>query len=391
MAQKYSGKQISKAGENLLKEELTKNKKLFSETMDILSFWRFSHATPLEKAFSYLQEITLAKDKKAIFAKRLKRHISIEGKLRRFRKMKLNRMQDIGGCRVVLSTQKKLTQVERELRKSQYFKDKTGQIRYKDYIEKPKSDGYRSIHIMGKFPDSIGATKTIEIQLRTFIQHYWATAVEIVDLFTDQALKSNQGDDEWKVFFIRVSEQFATMDSIHLFNNLPKEERNKSYTNFVENNEKLKESCRVAQLYCERLDVFEKLNVFAGSLEYIDEKLNSSSSEEDVGYILLIIDMKKRMLTSKVFSISDSQNAESEYIEAEKRASEDNTFVVALVSTTAVGDIKDAYPNFFADSSKFMEHLDLIMSVYFPDTISVYNQTDFINKQLINIVEKSKS
>jgi hypothetical protein len=56
-------------------------------------------------------------------------------------------------------------------------------------------------------------------------------------------------------------------------------------------------------------------------------------------------------------------NAEMLYIKAEKLASGKNYIVVALVSTTAVGGIKEAYPNYFADSTEFLHHLVLITSV----------------------------
>lgn len=389
MKQEFTGKSISRAGENLLDPDILKDKEKFSESMNILSAWRFSHTVPLEEAFSYLQEVTLKKDKKALFAKRLKRHISIVGKLQRFKKMKLKNMQDIGGCRVILSTDKKLRQVERELRRSSYFKSKTGKVRSKDYINNAKSDGYRSLHIIGKFPCVAGKQKNIEIQLRTFIQHYWATAVEIVDLFTDQALKSNEGDDEWKVFFIRVSEQFAIMDNIHLFSQLSEKGKHEKYQQLVKENKQFDNSCKTAQKYCEKLDVFNKLNAFAGSLEHIDEKINQNSSE-NIGYVLLIIDTQESLLTSKVFDSNNSKSAEKEYLEAEKKASKEDNLVVALVSTTAVGSIKEAYPNFFADSSKFMEHLNLIMSVYYPNTVSVYNQLDILSSNLIEVVRKNK-
>ena len=77
-----------------------------------------------------------------------------------------------------------------------YVYDLFGEI-YPDYIDNPKVDGYRGYHLIGAFPDKDGDRRLIEIQVRTSIQHDWATALEIVDLFTGQALKSNQGK-KWK-------------------------------------------------------------------------------------------------------------------------------------------------------------------------------------------------
>jgi len=40
----------------------------------------------------------------------------------------------------------------------------------------------------------------IEIQIRSKLQHIWATAVETVGFFTGQAIKSNEGEKEWNDF-----------------------------------------------------------------------------------------------------------------------------------------------------------------------------------------------
>ncbi|MCI5166550.1 MAG: hypothetical protein D3903_10775 [Candidatus Electrothrix sp. GM3_4] len=74
MKQKYSGKQISKTGEALLDFETVLNdKEKFEQMMNVLSYWRSTHQIPLNHAFKKLQEISLQNDKKAFFARRLKR------------------------------------------------------------------------------------------------------------------------------------------------------------------------------------------------------------------------------------------------------------------------------------------------------------------------------
>lgn len=48
------------------------------------------------------------------------------------------------------------------------------------------------------------------------------------------------------------------------------------------------------------------------------------------------------------------------YIEKEKTNSTKPGIVIALVSSTAVGGIQEAYPNYFADSDKFMELVEIV-------------------------------
>lgn len=357
MPQTFTGKQIIRAGEELLDPNITENNEKFSFAMDVLSFWRFSHEDALDEAFIKLQSVALKHDKEAFFAKRLKRYVSIVSKLRRFPSMKLKNMQDIGGCRGIIKDHKKLMKIVRELKRLPEFRNNNGKIRYKDYIKNPKDDGYRGYHLIGKFLDSNGVEKNIEIQLRTRLQHYWATALEIVDLFTGQALKSNQGDEKWKNFFLNVAEQFAVMERVHLFGSLTPQEQFDSYVATLNGSTSDHSSCEEVKFCCRKLDVIKKLDVYAASLKVIDDRLIENPSS---GYVLLKINTIENTVTSTLFSQEENKLAETSYIEAEKESAETNGMVVALVSTTAVGGIKEAYPNYFADSTNFIKHLIFI-------------------------------
>ena len=51
----------------------------------------------------------------------------------------------------------------------------------------------------------------VEVQIRSKLQHFWATAIETVDFFTRQAIKSSEGHPDWVDFFKLVSSAFAKM------------------------------------------------------------------------------------------------------------------------------------------------------------------------------------
>jgi ppGpp synthetase/RelA/SpoT-type nucleotidyltranferase len=355
---KYSGEQINKAGEKLLTHEVFQDEKQFAEVMEVLSYWRSEHTGSLARAFETLQVVTLAKDRKSIFAKRMKRFVSIAAKLRRFPSMALKNMQDMGGCRAILSNQKKLTQALRELKRLPQFRWDDGRTRIKDYIQFPKDDGYRSVHIIGLFPNDEGHTRRIEVQLRTYIQHYWATALEIVDLFTQQALKSNQGDPEWREFFKKVSEHFALMDSIHLFEAMSPVAKGIAYRARIKDDLLYRQSAKEIRACARKLRVENKLAGFAGSLVVLDHELKKLKNP---GFVLLKIDVEAQTVDTTVFEKNDANAAEAAYADLEAETAKLESIIVALVSSTAVGGIKEAYPNYFADSSKFMQLLKLIL------------------------------
>lgn len=123
---KYSKSQIRKAGIALKENEHD------DEALDVLSVWRASHAKSLETAYHELQDLALKDDTKAVVAKRLKRTPSIIGKLIRFDgsskqsvgqgSMKLENMNDIGGCRAIVSTIKKLDKLTKRVKRYNGFR-----------------------------------------------------------------------------------------------------------------------------------------------------------------------------------------------------------------------------------------------------------------------------
>lgn len=353
---KYSRSQVTKAGKRLKTEDYFDESELES-LMDILSYWRFAHEEPLNHAFNLLQQKVLKIDRKAIFGRRLKRYSSIVRKLERFETMQLGNMRDIGGCRAIVSGINKLDKAVRALKKDQRFRDQNGKIQIRDYVKSPKEDGYRSFHLIGKFGQTIESSRFIEIQVRTVIQHDWATTLEVVDLFTGQALKSSMGKASWKKFFFDVAEQFAVMDSISGFAMMSVEEQFQSYSAKVLSSEKVLEACQEAQYSARTVNAVKVLNGFAQSLRILEGRIDESKSE---GYVLLKLDVRKRTLETQIFIKSQSEEAEKAYTGLETEHIEDDHIVVALISTAKVNDIRDAYPNFFGDSTDFIRYLSLI-------------------------------
>jgi putative GTP pyrophosphokinase len=106
---------------------------------------------------------------------------AIVDKLRR-ESIRLSQIQDIAGCRLVVSDIAEQDRIVTSLRTS--FDD----IDVVDRRDKP-SHGYRAVHVIVRMKD-----KTVEIQVRSRLQHLWAALSErLADLF-DPALKYGAGD-----------------------------------------------------------------------------------------------------------------------------------------------------------------------------------------------------
>lgn len=178
---KHSKSSVNRAGATLLSNDSTGH----DAAKEVLDNWRACHVTPLNSFQKSLRRRLSNLDSDALVSQRLKRTPSILAKLERNPKMVLSRMQDIGGIRAVVKDMHKVREIEASYKKgTTVFNVVQGG---KDYINYPKTSGYRSIHIIFKCNNGF----SIELQIRTQIQHAWATAVETMGTFLKHSLKSS--------------------------------------------------------------------------------------------------------------------------------------------------------------------------------------------------------
>ena len=101
----------------------------------VLSNFRACHAYPINTFQALLRKKLKAIDPKALVAQRLKRAPSVLLKLRRFKDMRLARMQDIGGLRAVVGSMRSVRRLEHEYRDASF---KHILVSSKNYIAQPK-------------------------------------------------------------------------------------------------------------------------------------------------------------------------------------------------------------------------------------------------------------
>ncbi len=336
----YNKAKVDKAGHTLIKADASQEN--IENALTVLNNWRSSHGYPMNTFQARLRQKAKIIDSNSLVVQRLKRVPSIIKKLKReqTKTMTLSQMQDIAGCRAVLSDMEQVNKLVEVYKKSRGLKHK--RIREKDYIKNPKGDGYRSIHLVYKYKsDKIKKYDglQIEIQIRSKMQHSWATAIEIVDLFTKQAIKSNEGEEEWKDFFRLVSSAFAKIENQPEVANTPKDP-NVLYNEIKAGVEKLK--------------IFSKMNTWSQALKVIEPKL------KDLHFFLLELDVSDEndaKLSVRGYPKEAETIATEHYLEAEKLQSGNKDKDVVLVGAKSIEELKKAYLNYFANSKDFLKHL----------------------------------
>lgn len=339
----YKKSEINEAGQKIALNTLSNEEK--TQYLKIIDNWRVAHAFPMN-TFAINLKNQVADIPGAIVVQRLKRLDTIIGKIKRYPKMELYRMQDLGGCRVIVPTVEDVYLVKKRLRESR--------IRHilhneKDYIATPKSNtGYRGIHLVYRYKSEKNKNYNglqTEIQIRTQLQHLWATAVETVGLFTQNDLKFNQGSESWLDFFKWVSALFSVEERSAIVEGVPTDPKVIAYTVL----EKLGE-----------LEVIDRLMTIGIATKHVP-KLKRKKKKRPGYYYLLILDFNSLKLYIEEYDGIDEANERYNEIETQNSFKDEKKVNVVLVSAQSFDALLNAYPNYFVDIRNFNNTLlDLI-------------------------------
>lgn len=332
---KYSKSEINKAGKTIADKNSSKKER--QDALKVLNNWRSSHAYPLQVIASNLR----SKNPDSIVVQRLKRLDSITGKIERFPKMDLYRMQDLGGCRVIVDS---IDEVYSAM--NQYKSSRIRHIlkREYDYIQNPKESGYRSYHMVYQFhsdrKETYNKNMLIEIQFRTKIQHTWATAVEMMGIYTKSNLKSSQGNEDILRFFTLVSSILALKEGTPVCPNT---------------SESADELIKEIKSLDSKHNIVSTLSGLNVAIDF-DEK--NENKKNKYKYYILILDYSRRKMRIRSFETKNVEIATDIYNRLEDELESDKNIV--LVSASSFDSLKAAYPNYFTDIQEFVDMMRLL-------------------------------
>ena len=338
---KYTRKEIDKTGKLLLS---SKKQDEVNAAINKLNDWRSLHLIPLDILQQRIETfLSLNHVHPFLISRRLKRLTSIQYKLDMNPEMGLGGMQDIGGLRVVVNTVEELLRLQSLLR-SMPIDSFECRRRY-DYVNDPKESGYRSIHFAYIYQsnDEDYNGLRIELQIRTRLQHLWATAVETAGLYTKTSLKSSQGESGWLDFFKIVSSLFSFKEKLPVARSLRKFEMSELMVRCYKMNK--------ANQYS---DILRALNVSVHETENTEELSNSM-------YYLVYINFEAKTVKVTSFSKDEESLASTKYSELEGTL-QDGKNAAVLVSVNKVKELRDAYPSYFLDTKEFTNNVERICS-----------------------------
>ena len=338
---------IRKIGEKLREGiELTEEEKLEFDN------FREAHNIIIKLFTIELKKVNFSKQH--LTASRNKRIETIISKLCRPEKPKLDRIHDIAGTRIIFENIKSLEDYIDILENTELvnFKEKSNEDKNRyNYIKNPKSDGYRSIHKVFYYSSNIPYStlneksfnlenKKIELQLRTRLQHIWATTVEIYDIINKSNIKTgthNKLETKEGLFFKNCSLVFEG----------------------IESNDVEKIKININEIFRDK-DLVEIYNRLKGIKNIKNIQLPKTLGSDEV--FILITDLNKGKTTFFTTDPIEKNDKQDTFLinASYRRLEEKNTkgeYILLLLTLGDIKKLKNVYPNYFLNTNKFISIL----------------------------------
>lgn len=327
----FSNDDIDRAGEILarLPDDAPPDPE-WRDAAQLVNQWRRLHTGPLT---TFRNNLRRRAKSEGIVAGRIKRLPSIIYKLQRLSRIRLSEMQDIAGCRAVLPNVEDAFQVANSLMGSRV---KHRLVRIHNYLAEPRPSGYRSLHLIYSYRGGREHTLdelNVEIQIRTRLQHQWATAVETVDTFTGKRLKSGGGEEDWRRFFVLMSSWIARLEGLPAVPGTPGDP------------DSLRQELRTL---AGRIRAEESLGSFHAATAQLQQLKTRRG-----GWLVLELDREKETTTWKLFGARDADEVSDFYLEREMESRERPEVAVVMVSVVSLTALRRTYPNYFTNLLQF--------------------------------------
>jgi len=303
------------------------------EIFDIAHYWRNLHLLPMRSIRRTVQARARALGfDDALTVARLKRMRSIRKKLAR-QSRHLTQLQDLGGVRCIVDNIRDVSRMVDALQtRSRHIVHDTN-----DYIEKPRSSGYRSVHIIFKFKAREAQKecegRRIEVQVRTRLQHAWATAVEVIGTTRGEDMKASQGDIKWLRLFELMASEMADMEGCPPVEGCLGREVRRS---------------ELKSLNAE-LEAYETLN----NLRFAFNEVGQNPALRQVKNPLFLISYDNKSREVHVRQYSGVRKSTENYQLSEASGSVNTV----LVEADRIEAVRQAFPNYFGDVELFTQCL----------------------------------
>lgn len=181
----------------------------------------------------------------------------------------------------------------------------------------------------------------LELQIRTQLQHYWATAVEVLGMKGESKIKQGKGENYHKESFKLSSALFSYTENTTI---------SSKYKSLSK-----KDICeKIAELN-QKHNILQNLSGLAVSVQNIERRANEKKANEKKGYyFIVVLNFEKNKLSIAGFNRKNFAEAKKFYDVCEQDSKKNQNTDVVLISLDKFKLLKQAYPNYYLDSGSFI-------------------------------------
>lgn len=333
------------------------------EEVSVLNTFRLLHLKPLAELWSVLSAaLPEASAGSVIMVQRLKRLPTIISKLQRQPEMRLARIQDLGGMRIITGSAAQACRVAAQAAELLQRSGRFELLQYKDYIASPKADGYRGLHLILRYhnaEDRLHHGLRLELQLRSRLQHVWASGVELCALCAGADLKSGLGGAEYRQYLKIASALLSLAEGTALPAELSGTDRAElaGQLSALEGTLRLKEQLQGLQArYCPAVPGGDMASDAYSLLELGRDGGPDVMQCSGAGaYRLQVLSIEAGQ--GELGALRSFQREQELYAGHANPAELDTCCQLLLTRSQSFEDLKEAYPNYFLQPAKFIELL----------------------------------
>lgn len=167
----------------------------------------------------------------------------------------------------------------------------------------------------------------VEVQIRSRLQHAWATAVEAVGSIQRQEIKAGEGDPDWRRFFALVSCEISDAEGLPLVPGAPTERGD-----------------RAKELH----EIDGRLNALT-SLDQLRAAVHAVTGIRRKQSAAFIVSLVTEQWTVDVQAIAAGASST-----AYKHAEQNGRRNSVIVEVDRAEDLRAAYPNYYLDAGDFV-------------------------------------
>lgn len=323
-----SKSKVDKSG-YILSEAIKVDEYTYLEFEEYFDEYRKEHLPVLTSTTLEIQGWLSNFNKGYYIAQRLKRKPQIIRKLKRL-SVRLTQLQDIGGLRIIVDTNKDVNELLSFLKKKVDQSEHIQIHRITDYREHGRDTGYRALHVIL----SVNGYK-LELQIRSKIQHYWAESIERTSIIYGYYLKESEGSNIVLDYFQNLAKIFNEIEA----------GRKPSPAHKIALDRARDSAIRVIES-SDKKSIFNA-HIDEGVIKTLVEKENKNRNQDKFNNWILILDWNTGCFVDWKVISRNPDEAIKAYVETEKFYPNNNGFEVVMIGSSDISTVRETHSHYF--------------------------------------------